>query len=282
MSDVPLLELENLCYSYGHDHANALDNVSATIREGERIAVLGNNGAGKSTFFLCCNGVIQPDSGSIRLDGRPISRKKADLLKLRQAIGLVFQDPDDQIIASTVESEVSFGPMNLGLEEARVKDRVDESLGDMSLLDYRERPAHHLSGGEKKRVTIADILAMQPRMILFDEPTSSLDPCNTGRLQDIMHRLSNGGMALMVATHDIEFAWEWAERALVFSGGELLADASTDEVFADDELLQQAGLHRPLIYTATQAVCSARRSVFPSAPPRTADDFTQFVKELLA
>lgn len=273
--------MEMINVSYRYDGAGfALQELSVSVFPGERVAILGNNGAGKSTFFLCCNGVLEPASGTIWLEGVQITRKKRDLHRLREAVGLVFQDPDDQILGATVEGEISFGPMNLGLERAEVADCVERALVATDLIDYRERPPHYLSGGEKKRVTIADILAMNSQLILFDEPTSSLDPCNTVRLEETLNQLSEEGIALIVSTHNIDFAWAWAERILVFHGGRLLRDGSAEEIFSDEELLRTAGLRKPLLYSATQAISSAASAPMPKVVPRTMESFNRYAKEI--
>lgn len=248
-----LLELDNLCYSYG-DGIYALQNISAVLRAGERIALLGNNGAGKSTFFLCCNGVLQPCSGTIRLNGRQIRTRRQDLTLLRKSVGIVFQDPDSQIIASTVEAEVSFGPLNLGMRDEDVRGRCGMALEAMNLSGFRARPPHYLSGGEKKRVSIADILAMEPDIILLDEPTASLDCAHTVQLEKTLGRMHEEGMGVVVSTHDVDFAWRFADRILVFSQGRLIADGDGETVFSNDALLAEAGLRKPAIFELSQAL----------------------------
>ena len=218
------------------------------IVPGEKIAVLGSNGAGKSTFFLCCNGILKPAEGEIYLGCEKIEWKKPQIRELRQTVGLVFQEADHQLIAGTVEEEVSFGPMNLKLPLPDVRERVDGAIRDMDLNGYRKRAPHELSGGEKKRVTIADVLAMGPRLLLLDEPASSLDPVNERLLEQNLEQLSNQGISLAVATHDVDFAWRWADRSLVFHQGRLVADDKTEVVFSDKELLELWGLKRPVLY----------------------------------
>src|SRR5699024_9284937 len=217
--------------------------VSLDIRAGERIAVLGPNGAGKSTFFLCLNGVLTPGSGEILLDGKPVGKKERK--RLCERVGIVFQNADDQIIASTVAAEVSFGPMNLRLPKEEVVRRVDHALDYMDLQAFRARPPHELSGGEKKRVTIADILAMESEVILFDEPAASLDPMGEERLEAVLGRLSDEGRTLVISTHDMDFAFRWATRAVVFAGGQVIADGVPDAVFRDAETLLRAHLKPP-------------------------------------
>lgn len=240
----PVLQVRDLRFSYD-GKGQALGGVSLDIRAGERIAVLGPNGAGKSTFFLCLNGVLTPGSGEILLDGKPVGKKERK--RLCERVGIVFQNADDQIIASTVAAEVSFGPMNLRLPKEEVVRRVDHALDYMDLQAFRARPPHELSGGEKKRVTIADILAMESEVILFDEPAASLDPMGEERLEAVLGRLSDEGRTLVISTHDMDFAFRWATRAVVFAGGQVIADGVPDAVFRDAETLLRAHLKPPAL-----------------------------------
>lgn len=164
-----ILRLEDLSFRYGEEKVWALKEVSLAVSHGEKIAVLGNNGAGKSTFFRCCNGILRPGEGSLYLKGEKITWRKQEILDLRQTVGLIFQEADHQLIAGTVEEEISFGPMNLKLPEEEVRSRVDASLEAMDLSEYRKRAPHELSGGEKKRVSIADILAMEPELMPMNQ-----------------------------------------------------------------------------------------------------------------
>lgn len=251
-----MLEFQEVSFQYetGDGDHEALSPLSVTLREGERVAVLGSNGAGKSTFFLLANGVLRPHSGTIRLDGEPVGRRSRDLLRLRRAVGLVFQDPDVQFLAGTVEEEISFGPMNLGLPPDEISRRVDAAIECLGLDGYRERGPQELSGGEKGRVAIADVLAMEPRLLLLDEPASSLDPAGRALLEQTLGALHEKGMALAVATHDVDFAWRWADRALVFHQGRLERDAAPADIFADTALLARCGMEQPLLWRAAAAL----------------------------
>jgi len=255
-----LLRLEHIHFRYEEKYP-ALKDVSATLYEGERIAVLGSNGAGKSTFFLCCNGVLRPQSGKVFLRERQISDSKKDILSLRQAVGLVFQEPDSQIIAGTVEDEVSFGPMNLRLGRDEVVRRTGRSLRQMNLDGYQNRAPQYLSGGEKKRVSIADILAMQPRMILLDE-------------------LSLAGITLIVSTHDVDFAYRFAARAIVFSRGEVISDAGIEEVFASEAVLLKAGLKKPLLYAAAELLANRFPGNEAARKPRRIEELQEYIGRL--
>ena len=273
----PLLSLEDVVFSYP-DAEPALDGVSIAIHRGERIAVLGNNGAGKSTFFLVCNAILRPQHGALYSDGERIQYTKKELTALRKKVGIVFQDADSQIIASTVESEISFGPMNLRLPREAVEQLVDEAVEQMDLEAYRLRPPQYLSGGEKKRVSIADILAMHPEIILFDEPTASLDPKNTALLEGTLERLSAAGITLVVSTHDVDFAYRFATRAVVFSAGRIVADAAPEAVFSDEEVIRTAGLKRPILFDAARLVQRAVPGIDQSAAPKTLEEFARMLQ----
>jgi cobalt/nickel transport system ATP-binding protein len=273
-----LLEMENISYCYENKYV-ALRDVSVAFRPGERVAVLGGNGAGKSTFFLCCNGVLRPQAGKIYYKGREIAGAKKDVLGLRQAVGLVFQNPDAQMIAGDVESEVSFGPMNLRLPREEVARRVERALDQMNLSRYREYAPQYLSGGEKKRVSIADILAMEPEVILLDEPTASLDPQNTEALEGILDALNRAGMAIVVSTHDVNFAYRVAERAVIFAQGQIIADGAVEEVFVSEKTLEKAGLKKPLLYEAFELIEKRRPRARSQRKPRTMEEFRVCVEE---
>ncbi len=242
-----ILRLEDVGYTY-EEGQEALKNISVTIKNGERIAVLGNNGAGKSTFFLCCNGIIHPDQGRVFLDRKEIGPGKKERMKLHKSVGMVFQDPDNQMIAGTVASEISFGPMNMGLAKDEVRARVDMAIQKMDLKELRNRQPFQLSGGEKKRVGIADVMAMKPRLLMFDEPTANLDPQNTALFEKNLESLEQEGMSLMISTHDVDFAWHWAKRLLVFSDGQIKADTTPEEFFAQDALVKECGLVPPMLF----------------------------------
>ena len=247
----PILQVRGLHYAYDEEK-HALDNISMDIHAGERIAVLGTNGAGKSTFFLCLNGVLEPHEGEIFLHGQQVDKRARNIL--REHVGVVFQNADDQIIASTVLAEVSFGPMNLRLPRAEVERRVDLAIAAMDLEDYRHRPPHYLSGGEKKRVSIADIIAMESEVILFDEPAASLDPVGTEMLEQVLEGLSAAGKTLVISTHDMDFAFRWAERVVVFSGGRIIDDGDPLAVFLNEATVSCANLRRPTMLTVFQSL----------------------------
>lgn len=274
-----ILKTENLTYSYGDGH-QALKGISVEIKEGERVCVVGSNGAGKSTFFLNVNGVLKHDGGDIYFKGQKVGNSKKELNELRRGVGIVFQDADNQIIASTVMGEVSFGPMNLKLPKEEVIARVDEALEYMNLSDFKERAPHYCSGGEKKRISIADIIAMHSEVMIFDEPTAALDPLNAAMLEDVLTRLSAQGKTLLISTHDMDFAYRWAERLVVFCNGEIIADGTPVEILADDAIREKANLRKPMMLDVYEAMIRHGFSSMAEDHPKDPDAFNHWLGQL--
>lgn len=266
-----LLEVKDLTFAY--EKKKILNKISATICRGERIAVMGSNGAGKSTFFLNINGVLTPDAGEICLNGSKVDKKNMKLL--REQVGFVFQDADNQMIASTVREEISFGPMNLGLNREEVKRCTESAIDYMDLRGMEQRPPHYLSGGEKKRVTIADILAMEPEILIFDEPMAALDPLNASNVERILKKLHEEGKTLLVATHDVDFAYRFADRIFVFADGELIADKTPPEIFGDKSILARAHLKEPAVLSIWKALRHARLASDQEAAPTTPEELVE-------
>ena len=273
----PILSVRDLHYVYGNGQV-ALDGVSVDINEGEKIAVIGSNGAGKSTFFLNMNGVLTPESGKITYRGTVINKK--NLKELRKSIGIVFQDADNQIIASTVRAEVGFGPMNLKLPKEEVIKRVDEALTYMNILDFKDRPPHYLSGGEKKKVTIADIIAMKSEIIIFDEPTASLDPLNAQMLEEVLFKLGTEGKTMLISTHDVDFAYRWAERAIVFCEGKIIADGTPLEIFQNQETLKKANLKKPMMLEVYESLIANNIIADEKIYPKSMQEFQKMLQEM--
>lgn len=273
----PILSVRDLHYVYGNGQV-ALDGVSVDINEGEKIAVIGSNGAGKSTFFLNMNGVLTPESGKITYRGTVINKK--NLKELRKSIGIVFQDADNQIIASTVRAEVGFGPMNLKLPKEEVIKRVDEALTYMNILDFKDRPPHYLSGGEKKKVTIADIIAMKSEIIIFDEPTASLDPLNAQMLEEVLLKLGMEGKTMLISTHDVDFAYRWAERAIVFCEGRIISDGTPLEIFKNEEALKRANLKKPMMLEVYESLVEKNIIADEKKYPKNMQEFQKMLQEM--
>jgi len=240
-----LLETRDLTYVYP-GNVTGLDHVNFIAGRNARIAVIGANGAGKSTLFKHFNGILRPTSGTVLVHGEPITQK--NIREVRKFVGLVFQNADDQIFSPTVEQDVAFGPMNLGLDAETVNHRVDEALAMVGIEHLRERVPHHLSGGEKKRVAIAGVIAMEPQIIVLDEPTAGLDPKGVKDLIGVINALAREyGITVIFSTHDVSLVPEVADHLYVMHKGSIVAEGSVSDVFADLELLSSVRLDVPVI-----------------------------------
>ena len=235
----PSLEVIDLSFSYPDGH-EALRSVDLHVHHGERVALLGPNGAGKTTLLLHLNGIFRPTSGKVRIAGLDISDES--LMEVRRRVGLVFQDPDDQLFMPTVGQDVAFGPANFGVEGDELESRVTDALGAVSMLDAVDRAPHHLSYGERRRVAIATVLAMRPEILVLDEPTSNLDPASRRELIDVLRGLP---ITQLLVTHDLPFALELCSRALVIDEGRIVAADSTVEILSDDVLMKTHRLELP-------------------------------------
>ena len=242
-----IIEVKDLCFSYGDD-APALKHVDMAIAKGRTTAVLGGNGAGKSTLFLNLNGVLTPQSGRILFEGREIKHSKKELLELRKKVGIVFQDPDDQLFSASVVKDVSFGLMKLGLPDDEVRRRVGDVVRQTGIEHLVGKPTHALSFGQKKRVAIAGILVMQPSVIILDEPTAGLDPVGVSEiltlLQDIKERL---GISVILSTHEIDLIPLYCDDVYVLDGGSVVFSGTPEALFARPEILRQHHLRLPRI-----------------------------------
>ncbi len=240
-----LIETRNLCYSY-RDANLALNNVNFIAGRKKRIAVIGANGAGKSTLFKHFNGILRPTSGEVLIRGEPITRQ--NIREVRKFVGIVFQNPDDQIFSPTVEQDVAFGPANLGLDVETVQHRVDEALRIVGIEELRSRVPHHLSGGEKKRVSIAGIIAMEPQVMVMDEPTAGLDPQGVTDLVDFINTLPEKyGMTVIISTHHLEIVTEIADEIWIMNRGSVVGKGTIQEVFMQEDLLNSARLQMPVL-----------------------------------
>ena len=241
-----MLEVQNIKYSYNKDY-QALKGVSLKVEKGEMVALLGKNGAGKSTLFLHLNGIYEPDEGKVFIDGEELKYDKKSLLKFRQKVGIVFQNPDDQIFAPTVEEDVAFGPLNLKLPMEEVQKRVTESLARVGMSGFEKKAPHHLSGGQKKRVAIAGILAMKPEIMVLDEPTAGLDPQGVRGLSKLLKELNDEGITIIISTHEVDLVPNYAKKVFVLVDGLLIAEGTPKEIFAQPEILDKANLEVPIV-----------------------------------
>ena len=244
MTDIHLAT-KNLSFIYP-DGTKALKNVNIEIKRGEKIAIIGPNGAGKSTLFSHFNGLSEPTSGHVEIDGEKVEYKKEKLLQVRQKVGIVFQDPNDQLFAPTVKEDIAFGPMNLGLDYDEVEKRIDESLKMVGMEGFENKTPHHLSGGQQKRIAIAGIVAMRPEIMILDERTAGLDPEGVNKVLNILNKLNKEGMSIVISSHDIEMVNEFAEKIFVLYNGEIIAQGNKNEIFTNKELLKKAQLKTPV------------------------------------
>lgn len=228
-------------------NVRALDRLDLRIERGRRLAILGPNGAGKTTLMLHLNGTLRPQAGEVRLDGQLMGYDTASLTAWRRRVGLVLQNADDQLFAATVAEDVSFGPLNLGLDESETRRRVADALAAMRIAHLAERATHMLSGGQKKRVAIAGLVAMQPEILLLDEPTAGLDHEGTEDLLAVLEELAPSCTTLVFSTHDVELAYRFADEVALFDGGKMLAQGPTAATLSDADLVKRAKLGTPFL-----------------------------------
>jgi cobalt/nickel transport system ATP-binding protein len=239
----PILEIKDLAFAYP-DGNQALFGVNLRIEEGERVALLGPNGAGKSTLVMHMNGIHPTAHGSVHIAGQLVDAKDKDgLKKIRAKVGIVFQDPDDQLFMPTVGEDVAFGPYNMGVRGEELEKVVSESLSKVGMLEYKDRPPHHLSFGQRRRVAVATVLAMNPEILVLDEPSSNLDPASRRELAEILKSLK---ITLIMVTHDLPYAAELCERSVILSGGIIVADDKTPNILRNESLLSRYRLELPV------------------------------------
>lgn len=239
-----VIKIENLHYTYPGDDAESLKGVSLEIERGSFVAVLGHNGSGKSTLAKHLNAILLPTEGKVLIDGIDTADEN-NLLKIRSTVGMVFQNPDNQIVANVVEDDVAFAPENLGVEPAKIRERVDNALKAVDMYEFRLHAPHLLSGGQKQRVAIAGVIAMQPEVIVLDEPTAMLDPKGRREVIDTVTKLCREkGITIVLITHHMSECID-ADRLIVMSNGDVVADGTPQEVFSQVELMHSEGLAVP-------------------------------------
>lgn len=237
------IEFQNVTYQYPNG-MDALKNISLKIPIGAKVALLGPNGAGKSTLLHHLNGLKLPQKGKVKIMGEELSKKNVSTI--RQKVGLVFQDPDDQVFSSTVLEDVEFGPRNLKKSEEEIQEVCLAALGNVGMLEHKERAPYHLSYGQKKRVAIAGILAMKPDIVILDEPMSYLDPQGQDDVAGLLQGLNFLGKTILLSTHDVNFASSWADLVIILKDGELLNIGEVD-LLVNEEIIRKANLHLPVI-----------------------------------
>ena len=240
-----ILKADNLYFSYDDEKTHSLNGLSLEIPRGQKIAFMGANGSGKSTFFLCCTGIHKPSSGTLYYNGEPYSYDRKGLLKLRSKIGIVFQDPDNQLFSASVYQEISFGVLNLGYSEEDAKKAVEDVIAELEITPFRHKPTHALSGGQKKQVSI----------IILDEPAAALDPKHTTMVNQIVNRMTKAGITVFMATHDVNYAYEWADQVILFHQGKVLMQGAPEEVFSNPRVLEKTNLEPPAVLELFHSLC---------------------------
>jgi len=235
----PIIQIDHLSFSYPDGH-QALKGIDLELHAGDKAAIVGPNGAGKSTLLLHLNGILYGE-GAVRVSGMEVNRKSARAV--RAQVGLVFQDPDDQLFSTTVFEDVAFGPLHMGLPADIVRQRVAEALGAVGMSGQERRMPHHLSLGERKRVAIATVLAMRPEILILDEPTAGFDPRTRRNLIALLRALPQ---TMLIASHDMRLVWELCPRTVILDGGRIAADGPTAELLRDEALMERHGLETPL------------------------------------
>lgn len=241
-----VIEVKNLNYSY--DDVKALVDVNINIKRGKITTIIGSNGAGKSTLFLNLNGVLKPTSGEVLVDGQKMDYSRKNLLEMRKNVGIVFQDPDDQLFSADVYRDISFGPINLGFSEAEVKQKVEIAMERTGVTKLAKRPTHALSYGQKKRVAIAGVLAMEPKVMILDEPTAGLDPKGVEEIMLLLEELKKDkGITIILSTHELDIVSEYADYIYVINSGVIKGEGTPYEIFYNHELLKENNLKPPII-----------------------------------
>jgi cobalt/nickel transport system ATP-binding protein len=252
-----LLEFEKVDYTYPSSPQPALQSLTLRIPAGKRCALIGQNGCGKTTLFLLANGLYKPQGGAVHWQGSPLRYDRTSLMDLRQKVGLVFQDPEQQLVASTVEEDISYGLCNLGLPEPEVNQSVGKAIAEFNLSDLATRPVHHLSLGQKKRVSLADVMVLKPELLLLDEPTAYLDQLHTRDLMAKLRQIHERGTTIVMATHDLDLAYCWADWIFILDQGTLVLEGTPQDVFAQRATLERLHLGVPLVFDVLDKVTEA-------------------------
>lgn len=267
-----ILEAKDVYFSYEDGGEHSLNGLNLKIKKGSRTAFMGANGSGKSTFFLCCNGIHRPDSGEIWFAGKPVNYSKKELLALRSRVGIVFQDPDNQLFSASVRQEISFGILNLGVSQDEASKAVEEIMERLEITSFAKRPVHALSGGQKKQVSIADIMVMRPDVIILDEPAAALDPRHTKLVNGIIENMTEQGTTVIIATHDIDYAYAWADEIVLLHEGKVLSQGSPEDVCRDREALKKTNLEEPVVVRLFDRLCAGGILDAAEGTPRTLEE----------
>ncbi|WP_281887466.1 energy-coupling factor ABC transporter ATP-binding protein [Paenibacillus sp. YYML68] len=266
----PIVEALHVQYEYPGAAAGALNGLSVQVPAGARTALVGHNGSGKSTFFLQMIGLCRPDAGQLLWNGQPYSYNGAHLKQLRRQIGLVFQDPEHQLILNTARQDIGYGLRNAGYSDREAKLMTDEVLEKLKLMELADTPLHHLSLGQKKRVALAGVLVLKPQLLLLDEPTAYLDRASERQLLDELDRIHAEGVSVLMASHDMDVAYAWADWVLVMDHGRCVMAGTPQDVFSQSNAIRQLGLDQPMLLQMWEALPASIRGSHP--PPKQMEE----------
>lgn len=275
----PAVEVKALRYIYP-DGTEALRGIDIKVSIGEKLVVMGENGSGKSTLFLHLNGVLKPASGEVIVGNRPINYCRKGLLDVRRRVGIVFQNPDNQLFSASVLQEISFGVLNLGFSEEEAMEKVIAVMNRLNIFEFKDKPTHFLSGGQKKRVAIADVVAMEPDVIIFDEPTAELDPYHARRIDELIDQLCDQGITVILSTHNVDRALAWADRVVILHRGTVLGEGLPEEILEKKELMDMACLEVPMVLQMFRQLQNSGVLAKDLPIPKTAETLKEYVKQL--
>ncbi|MCL1700500.1 ATP-binding cassette domain-containing protein [Lysinibacillus sp. Bpr_S20] len=272
-------ELTDLSYAYA-DGTHALTDITLQIPKGKKIALLGHNGAGKSTLFQHLNGILKPTNGSISFCGNELKYSRKALKELRQQVGIVFQDADNQLFSGTVKQDIAFGPLNLGWTTEKIEEKMAWAVAQTEVEALLNKPIHFLSVGQKKRVAMAGVLAMEPSILLLDEPTAGLDNYFSAQVLHYLASLENGERTILLATHDIPLAYEWADQIIVMEAGRIIYNGDPVDMFFQEDLLERAHLERPWVFEMALALQNKELFEKNIKMPRSKEDLQRLIEQL--
>ncbi|MDQ0901504.1 energy-coupling factor ABC transporter ATP-binding protein [Paenibacillus sp. V4I7] len=273
-----ILETLEVSFSYPFSQTMALNKLKLRIPEGKKTAICGHNGSGKSTLFLHAIGIHSPSSGQVLWKNEPLTYTRKELKQLRQDVGLVFQDPEQQLILNTPYEDVTYGLRNAAIPELEITRRAEAILQTMGLEHLAHTPIHHLSLGQKKRVALAGVLVLEPKLLLLDEPTAYLDRISEQQLVEEINRIHSRGITLVMATHDMNLAYSWADWILVMDQGQCVMEGTPDEIFKDSKAIKDLGLDRPMLLDLWEALPEANRQGVSA--PKNVRDFTTLLQKV--
>lgn len=272
-------ELNQLSYAYA-DGTKALSDITLDIPKGKKIAILGHNGAGKSTLFQHLNGILKPTAGTILFEGNGLEYSRKALKVLRQQVGIVFQNADHQLFSGTVKQDIAFGPLNLGWSTEKMEEKIAWAVAQTEVKDLLDKPIHFLSVGQKKRVAMAGVLAMEPSVLLLDEPTAGLDNYYATQVLQYLAKLEDGERTILLATHDIPLAYEWADLIIVMEAGKIIYNGDPIALFYEEELLKRAHLERPWIFEMVMALQKKKLLQENITIPRSKNELQQLIEQI--